>query len=140
MSMITSITRLPGNWSRTSTQAISVPKIAFSRVTSSAAPTVSRSVLSASLEVTLVQNVENPSWNEVTTIAAIGSSTISESQSTPTPSPRPDVDVSRPEATLRGRLLGTGALPGAGPPAGGGDEVIVSGVFIASLSQDGDQA
>ena len=49
------------------------------------------------------------SWNEVTTIAAIGSRTISDNQSTPTPSPRPEAGASRPELTLRGRRLGGAA-------------------------------
>src|SRR5687768_12720329 len=113
MSMTTSITRWPGNRSRTSTQAISVPTTAFTTVTSSDAPTVSRIVDSASVLVTLAQNVPAPSENESTTIAEIGSSTIRLSQSTPTPRPRPAPGVSPPlDAPRAHRDLAVGAGDG----------------------------
>src|SRR4051812_25771717 len=114
MSMITSITRWPGNRSRTSTQAMSVPTAAFTTVTSSEAPTVRRIVDSASALVMSSQKVPTPSWNELTTIAAIGSSTMRLSHSTPTPSPRPAAGVRPPLVAPRAhREIAVGA--GAGP-------------------------
>ena len=62
MSMSTSRTRLPKNWSRTSTQAISVPITTFTTVTMSAWPTVSRIAAAVCSFVTVSQNAVHPPW------------------------------------------------------------------------------
>jgi hypothetical protein len=66
---------LPRKSSRTSTQASSVPKIAFVRATSAATAIVSFSAATASGWVTQYRNWERPSARDAQTSAAIGSAT-----------------------------------------------------------------
>lgn len=84
-SMIASTARLSGKSSRTSTQAISNPKTALTTVTITEMVSVTRNDASADGVVTADQNASQPPSAEVHTIAASGSSTISDSHSTATP-------------------------------------------------------
>jgi len=67
---------LPGNESRTRTQAIAVPVTALKAATSTDTPRVSFSADEASGFVTSCQNVCSPCDRELQTSAASGTSTI----------------------------------------------------------------
>jgi hypothetical protein len=67
---------LPGKLSRTSTHAIAVPAIAFTRTTISDEIRVSSSADLASGVVTCVQKASSPSANPFEATAAIGMRTI----------------------------------------------------------------
>ena len=103
--MTASTARLPGNASRTSTQAMSVPITALITPTASALSTVSRIAATAAGLLTASQNPDQPPPNPFTTTAASGNSTSRLSQSTATPNPVPDRAPSRtrPGATERAR-------------------------------------
>ena len=74
---ITELTsRLPGNWSRTSTHATSVPITAPIAAITSDATTVTASAVSTSLVVIESQKAPSPWENAFATIAASGISTI----------------------------------------------------------------
>ena len=68
--------RLPRNWSRTSTQAISVPKTTLTTTTISDEITVSFRAATAWGAVTASQKAPMPPSSEVAATAAIGSSTM----------------------------------------------------------------
>ncbi len=74
MSALTTL--LPRNSSRTSTQAISVPKIAFTSTTSSEATKVSLSAATAAGAVTSSQKACRPPSSDAATTAAIGMRTM----------------------------------------------------------------
>src|SRR5881396_1087046 len=80
--------RLPGNWSRTSTQAISVPKTALIAATRSADSTVSFSAATDCLLETVSQKCAMPPSVDFATTAASGSSTMMLSQAVAIPRPR----------------------------------------------------
>src|SRR4051812_27683182 len=80
--------RLPGNWSRTSTQAISVPKKALTAATSSADRTVSFRAATDCLLETVSQKCAMPPSVDFATTAASGSSTITLSHAVAIPRPR----------------------------------------------------
>ena len=90
MSMRTSRSRWPLNWSRTSTQAMRVPITTFTAVTMSAWPTVSRIAAAVCSFVMVFQNAVQPPWLAVTTTAVSGISTSRLNQIMATPRPRPD--------------------------------------------------
>src|SRR6266404_9460621 len=69
---------LPRNSSRTSTQAVIVPKSALTSDTIAAAPSVSFSAASASGEVATDQNWPSPFFCDAHTSAAIGRITITD--------------------------------------------------------------
>src|SRR5215211_5248555 len=69
-------TRLPGNWSRTRTQAISVPIPAFPAATSSDTIRVKRSAATAWGSVAAAQKAAQPSRLERHTTAVSGTTTI----------------------------------------------------------------
>src|SRR3954453_2862545 len=79
---------LPRNSSRTSTQAVIVPKRALTSDTITDAPSVSFSEASASGEVATDQNWCNPSFCDAQTSAAIGRITITERNVVVKPSER----------------------------------------------------
>ncbi len=74
--------RLPGNSSRTSTQAISVPITALMAATTSETISVRRIAACACGVVTASQNAATPPSSDCTTTAASGIRTISVSQAT----------------------------------------------------------
>src|SRR3954452_17631400 len=74
--MIALTRRLPRKSSRTSTQAVTVPKTAFSSATTIETPSVSFSAAIASGEVATDQNCWSPFWREAQKSAAIGRRTI----------------------------------------------------------------
>src|SRR4051794_34516251 len=82
------ITRLPGNSSRTSTQATSVPNTALIAATTTAAISVSFSALTDCLLETVSQKCPMPPSVDFATTAASGRSTIRLSQTVATPRPR----------------------------------------------------
>ena len=89
MSMTTSSTRLPGKWSRTSTQAIVVPITTLTPVTSTAWPTVSSSAARVWALVRASQYADQPPAEAWTSTAVSGMSTSRLNQSSATPSPSP---------------------------------------------------
>ena len=95
--------RLPGNSSRTSTQAISVPITTLTRATMADTSTVTRSAARATGAVAASQNPLTPSSNEVTVSAASGSRTMTLSQ--------------RPRGRRRAGGRGQGRRLGSGRPA-----------------------
>src|SRR5918994_790474 len=106
--------RLPGNSSRTSTQAISVPITASIAATISDTIRVRRIAATACGAVTASQNASTPPSNERTTTAASGIRAIRVSQATERPPA-----TSGPaaiSACRRGRRPATVALPGSGHP------------------------
>src|SRR5215218_321938 len=84
--MIALTARLPGNSSRTSTQAISVPAAALIAATTSETRRVNRSADTACRLDTDDQKASRPPSVERTTTAASGSTTITLSQTVTTPS------------------------------------------------------
>ena len=122
MSMSTSRARLPKNWSRTRTHAISVPMTTLTTVTSSAWVTVSRMAAAVCSLVIVCQNPLQPPSVAVTTTAASGISTSTLNQSSaiaepdarcgrqvagaarPTPTRRPLRDGERPPSLALPRL------------------------------------
>ena len=88
--MSTSRMRCPLNWSRTSTQAMSVPITTFTAVTMSAWPTVRRIAAAVCSFVMVSQNAVHPPWLAVITTAVSGMSTSRLNQIIATPSPRPE--------------------------------------------------
>jgi hypothetical protein len=74
-SITASTAPLPGNRSRTSTHAITVPATALTAAQSTAAPSVSFSAATASGLVTSCQKVSSPCDRELHTSAASGSRT-----------------------------------------------------------------
>src|SRR5439155_10554504 len=93
MSINTSSTRLLGNWSRTNTQATTVPITALMAPTANELKTVSRIADSDWWSVTAFQKPDQPPPVPLTTTAASGSRTSRLSQRTATP--RPAADVAR---------------------------------------------
>src|SRR5581483_12112349 len=85
---------LPRNRSRTSTQAISVPKTALTSATTAAITSVSFSAATPSALETAAQKPEAPSSLDAQTSAAIGSATISERKPVTKPSERADEALS----------------------------------------------
>src|SRR5438445_1998361 len=79
---------LPRNSSRTSTQAVIVPKKALTSDTITDAPSVSFSAASASGDVATDQNWCSPSFCDAQTSAAIGRITITERNDVVKPSER----------------------------------------------------
>ena len=84
-SMIALTNALPGNSSRTSTQAMSVPKTTLIRATTSETHTVIVSASIAASSVMASQKPLQPLSNDCTVIAASGSSTMTLSHSQATP-------------------------------------------------------
>src|SRR4051794_10441611 len=82
------ITRLPGNSSRTSTQATTVPKTALIAATTSAVSSVSSSALTDWRLETVSQKCAMPPSVDFATTAASGRRTIRLSQTVATPRPR----------------------------------------------------
>lgn len=103
---------LPGNSSRTSTHATSVPKTALTSATAADTARVTRSAARAAGAVTAAKNSPGPAETERTVRAASGSSTmrLSHSPTTPTPTPRqPVVRVGCPRRDGRSVSAGAGA-------------------------------
>src|SRR5262245_18154659 len=108
---------LPGNWSRTSTQAISVPITTLMTATTTETSTVMRSESMAAGAVMASQNPDQPSSNEVTVRAASGSGTMMLSQRTAVAMPSgPTEPVTRSHDQVRPAALGVASSepPGAG--------------------------
>ena len=97
MSITTLRTPRPGNLSRTSTQAITVPITAFSSATPKATPTVSPMALSVWGAVSAAQKASGPPETAVPTTTASGIRTSRLNQTTATPSPRPAAGPSERE-------------------------------------------
>lgn len=95
MSIKTSSAARPAKWSRTSTQAINVPMITFTRVTTSAVPTVSRSAAATASLVIVSKKPLTPSSVDEATTVANGSRTTMLSHSTAIPRPTPEARPSR---------------------------------------------
>src|ERR1700754_2680948 len=89
-SMIASTNRLPGNWSRVSTQAITSPKNRLITATAIEIVSVTRKDAIAEFDVTAAQNASHPPPADCHTMAASGSSTMTESHVVATPT-RSDV-------------------------------------------------
>src|SRR3954452_22430926 len=98
---------LPGNESRTSTQATAVPVTALKAATSRDAPRVSFSADAACGFVTSCQKVSSPCDRELQTSAASGTSTIRLRY--PPAMPRASPPPARPRAAP-GRETGTAVL------------------------------
>src|SRR5690242_9990754 len=105
--------RLPGNSSRTRTQAMRVPITALTTATMAATRTVTRNEASATGAVTACQKPPTPSPSEVTVSAASGrsTSTLSQRPTRPTPSGRA-TPIRRREAA------GGGGVASASSPRG----------------------
>ena len=101
---------LPGNSSRTSTQAISVPLTALITTTITEAISVMRSDATACGLVTALQNVSSPLSNDRTTTAASGISAtmLRYDMAMPRPSTLPDIGNA-----LATRLVGAAGGSGA---------------------------
>jgi hypothetical protein len=84
-SITASTSRLPGKSSRTSTQATSIPKNTLIKVTPEEIVSVTRNDSSADGDVTADTNAAHPPLADCHTIAASGSSTITDSHSVATP-------------------------------------------------------
>src|SRR5690348_1877245 len=89
-SMTASTSLLPGKSSRTSTQATSMPKNTLMIATAADTVSVTRNESSADGDVTAATNADQPPFPDCHTIAASGSSTITDSQDIAMPS-RSDV-------------------------------------------------
>src|SRR3954466_8092090 len=112
-SMSALITRLPGNSSRTSTQATTVPKTALIAATTSAVSSVSSSALTDWRLETVSQKCAIPPSVDFATTAASGRSTIRLSQTVATPRPRAPGPPAADPAPRRGSeavraVLGSG--------------------------------
>src|SRR5262245_8247383 len=112
------MSRLPGNSSRTSTQAISVPATALITTTISEATTVSFSAATACSLVTAVQNASHPPSIDRATTAAIGISATMLRYTIAIPRPRtaPETDGTHGTRAAGGGaaaawLAGGSALP-----------------------------
>ncbi len=100
-SITASTSRLPGKSSRTNTQATSSPKNTLMTVTAAEMVSVTRNESSADGDVTAVTKADQPPFADCHTMAASGSSTITDSHSVATPirsevvprNPRPRVAV-----------------------------------------------
>lgn len=88
-SMIASTSRLPTNSSRTSTQAMSSPNTRLSTVTATARVTVTRKDSTAAREATAATKLSAPAPPACQTIAANGSSTITDSHPVAMPTRNP---------------------------------------------------
>src|SRR5215211_1584415 len=86
--MTPSTRRLPRKSSRTSTQAIAVPTIAFTSAAAADMISVSLRAETAWAPVAASQNELQPSWKASDVSAASGSRTMTESHSRTTPPPR----------------------------------------------------
>src|SRR5271167_385918 len=84
-SITASTRRWPGKSSRTSTQATSVPKTTLITVTTEETVSVTRNDSSADGDVTADTNAAQPPFADCHTIAASGSSTITDNHSVATP-------------------------------------------------------
>ena len=91
-------TRLPGNWSRTSTHAISVPATALMAAVASEISSVKRSALTAWRGLTACQNASRPPSSERATTAASGSRTMTLSHSIDAPIASPPLGTPAPGA------------------------------------------
>ena len=90
-------TALPRKRSRTSTQAISVPKTALMAAVASETSSVKRSALTAWRDVTESQNASRPPSSERSTTAASGSRTMRLSHSIDSPIASPPLGRPAPE-------------------------------------------
>src|SRR3954452_24973956 len=148
-SMSALTTRLPGNWSRTRTQATSVPATALSAATPIEQASVSFSAATAGGAVTASQNAARPPSVDLATTAARGSRTMTLSQSVEMPRPRdpaPARHARRLDPPAPGRLsasLVSGdprALLDLGHRAGGRVEEVGVDLVPAADVADGEQA
>src|SRR5690242_4474172 len=139
MSMTTSRTALPGNRSRTSTQAMTVPMTTLSRVTSTDCTTVSSTADRVWGLVMVSQKPANPSEKAVVTTRPSGISTSRLNQSTATPRPSPvgpDSDPVPPARRLRAVRAGTVEVVMSRPPAPGNDGSRLLARFLLDLRDD----
>ena len=123
-SMIASTSRLPEKSSRTSTQAISRPKTMLRTVTAAEIVSVTRKDSTAACEVTASQNACQPPPAACQTMAASGSSTITESHTVATPT-RSDVVRGRPEWPVSEGPVGVSALSSGRIASGSGVIAVV---------------
>src|ERR1700757_2984691 len=84
-SITASISRLPGKSSRTSTQATRTPNMTLITVTAAEIVRVTRNESIADGDVTAATNADQPPFADCHTIAASGSSTMTDSHSVATP-------------------------------------------------------
>src|SRR4051812_29145589 len=111
------ITRLPGNSSRTRTQATTVPNTALIAATTSAVSSVSSSALTDWRLETVSQKCAMPPSVDFATTAASGRSTIRLSQTVATPRPRAPGRPAAAAARRRGSETGSASL-GSGDSRG----------------------